>query len=177
MGIFFISVPQLRRSDMDYRCGFGYDIHRLEPGDGLMLGGVKIPCTLSTVAHSDGDCLLHSLANAIFSSIGLDDIGTYFSNSSEDTLGMNSKTIVAKAMEKLKESGYKLSNAVVDINLEKPHISAYRDEIKKALSSLLGLPLERIAVHANTGEGLGSVGSGSAIVVYSMVCVVDSEVK
>ncbi|MFA6861007.1 MAG: 2-C-methyl-D-erythritol 2,4-cyclodiphosphate synthase [Bacilli bacterium] len=157
---------------MDIRVGYGYDIHRLEKGEYLLLAGEKIPSPYKTVAHSDGDILLHALSQSLLSAVGLEDIGTYFPDSKESTLGLDSKNILAFALGKVKEAGYQISNTVIDIVLEKPKLLPYKSTIKKAVSHLLNLDESRIAVHANTSEKVGPVGKEEAITVTVTTLVI-----
>jgi 2-C-methyl-D-erythritol 2,4-cyclodiphosphate synthase len=156
---------------MDIRTGFGYDIHRLREGDHLLLGSVRVPASITEEAHSDGDIVLHALSQAILASLGLEDIGTYFPDSSKATEGMDSTKILAFALSKMKEQGYALGNVSVTILLEKPKLFPDKPRIRKALAALLGIGEDRIAVHANTGEKVGPVGEGKAIVVYAEVLI------
>ena len=172
MAISFTSVLQQRRNNMDVRVGFGYDVHRFaKVGKPFLLAGVVIDGK-EVVAHSDGDVLLHSLSNAVLSSIGLDDIGNYFPDNSQSTADIDSKDILLYSLSKLNENGYLLSNIVIDIHLERPKLKDYKEKIKEAVSLLTGLDEGRIAIHANTGEKLGPVGNEECVIVYSQVCVI-----
>lgn len=168
----FTSKREQRKSNMDIRTGFGYDIHRLLPAEGkrpLLLAGVRIDGQYAIDAHSDGDIVLHALSNAILSGLGLADIGYYFPDSKEATRDMSSERILSFALSQMQEMGYQLSNVVVDIVLEEPKIKPYRDEIRQSLARLLTLDVSRIGLSANTGEKIGVVGRSEGIVVYSIV--------
>lgn len=158
---------------MDIRTGLGYDIHRLTDKEGkpLPLAGIRID-GVRVIAHSDGDCLYHSLSNAILSSLGLEDIGTYFPDYEKETADMNSEEILRFAFNKMEEMDFTLSNVVVTIILEKPKLKSYKSLIKAKLSKLLKIEEDHIAVHANTKEGLDAVGKGEAITVLSQVCII-----
>lgn len=162
--------------NFDIRTGFGYDIHRLVnvPGN-ILLSTVKIPSNKTVDAHSDGDVLLHSLSNALYSSIGKNDIGYYFPDNIEKTKNMNSVMILESALNSIRELHYKIQNVTIDIHLEKPKLMNYREEIRTALSQLLAISKDRVAVHFNTGEGLAEVGQERAIIVYSQVCILKDE--
>lgn len=158
---------------MDIRTGFGYDIHRLEECENgfFLLAQVKINGNHRIVSHSDGDVLLHSLSNAILSALGMEDIGNYFPDTSEKTKDMCSTDILGFALSEMKKQGFHLVNVVTDVVLEKPKLKPYRQEIKKKLSELLELDSERIALHANTNEGVDAVGTEKAVIVYSQVLI------
>lgn len=157
---------------MDIRTGFGYDIHTLKEGDHILLGGVRIPSSYQTVAHSDGDLVYHALAQAIFSSLGLEDIGTYFPDTSASTSGMDSSLLVKRALTEMKERNYSLSNVVIDIVTEVPKLKPYKESIKESVSKLLDLDKNRIAVHANTSEKVGPVGEKRAIECYCQLLII-----
>lgn len=158
---------------MDIRTGFGYDIHRLtkEEGSSFLLAGVRIEGGYKIVAHSDGDILLHALSNAILTSLGEDDIGCAFPDNLKETEGLDSKKILAFALDEMEKKGYKLSNISVSILLEEPKLKPYRKKIKESLASLTGLTIDRIGLAANTGEGIGVIGTKQAIAVYANVLI------
>lgn len=157
---------------MDIRTGFGYDIHRFdENGKRFVLAGIELPGK-KIKAHSDGDCLYHSLANSILSALGLEDIGTYFSDTSEDTQGMNSEDILSFALAQMEKREYTISNIVIDVVLQSVKLKNYKEQIKSRLSEVMNLSADRIAIHANTKEGLDAVGHDEAVEVYSTVCLI-----
>jgi 2-C-methyl-D-erythritol 2,4-cyclodiphosphate synthase len=171
MGIFSSSVQPQRKNKMDIRTGFGYDIHQLEEIEDsyILLSQVKVKGNLHIVSHSDGDIVLHSLSNAILSALGKEDIGYYFPDNSEKTLNMSSFGILSYAMQEMNKMGYRISNVVVDILLQKPKILPYREQIKENLSDFLHLDISTIGLSCNTGEHVDAVGNSKAIVVYSQV--------
>lgn len=172
MEISFTSALPLRKSDMKIKIGYGYDIHRLEKGDSsLLLAGVKVSSPYQVIAHSDGDALYHSLANALLSIVGAGDIGTYFPDNSEKTKDMDSREIVLFAKEECEKRGYEIISICVDIILEAVRLSPYREKIQNSLSSLFSLEKEDVNVAFNTKEGLGAVGQNEAIEVTSLVTV------
>lgn len=157
---------------MDIRTGFGYDIHTLKEGKSITLGGISIPCDYQIVAHSDGDLVYHALAQAIFSSLGLEDIGTYFPDTSDKTLAMDSSLLVKEALRRMNEEGFTLSNVVIAIVTEVPKLKPYKSSIKKSIATLLSLDESRIAIHANTSEKVGPVGKKEAIECYCQLLIV-----
>ncbi|MFA6829182.1 MAG: 2-C-methyl-D-erythritol 2,4-cyclodiphosphate synthase [Bacilli bacterium] len=157
---------------MELRTGFGYDIHRLKEGKSILLGGVEIPAEVMTEAHSDGDLVYHSIAQAIFSALGLEDIGTYFPDNSKTTENMDSSLIVLKALEEMKKKQFDINNIVIDIVAQTPRLSNYKQLIKESISEILSLPVDKIAVHANTGERVGPVGRKEAIECYCQLLLI-----
>ena len=151
---------------MSFLTGFGYDIHRLTDGDHLLLAGVRIPATKQIVAHSDGDLVYHALAQAIFSALGLDDIGTYFPDNKEETHNLSSSIILSKALEEMNKRHYVINNLVIAIVLEEPKLKSFKAKIKKKLSEELNIAIDKIAIHANTSESVGPIGEKKAIACF-----------
>ncbi len=157
---------------MDIRTGFGYDIHRFEEnGKRFVLAGIEIPGR-KIKAHSDGDCLYHSLSNAILSALGLEDIGTYFPDNQNDTEDISSEDILSFSLAQMVQKGFEISNVVIDVQLQNIKLKDYKEEMKTRLSEVIGIDTSRIAIHANTNEKLDAVGEDKAVVVYSNVCLV-----
>lgn len=156
----------------DFRVGFGYDIHRLIDGDHLLLATVSIPHDKKIDAHSDGDIVLHSLSQAILSSLGKEDIGTYFPDNLEETKNLSSTKILSFSLNLLKEEGYRINNVVIDIILERPKLKDYKKQIKDKLSLFLNIPSSSIAVNANTHEKVDSLGKNEAVVVYTNLSII-----
>lgn len=158
---------------MMFLTGFGYDIHRLEAGASLKLAGIEIPAEYKIVAHSDGDIVYHALAQAIFSALGEDDIGTFFPDNKDETLSLNSKVILNKALEEMKKRNLVLNNVVIAIVLEKPKLKEYKHQIKKKLADELDLEERFIAIHANTSERVGPIGESQAIACFCNLSLKD----
>lgn len=156
----------------DIRTGFGYDIHRLVEGPYLLLGRVRVPADKMIDAHSDGDIVLHALAQSIFSALGLEDIGTHFPDTKKETEGIDSILLVRKALKEMDERGFVLSNVVVAIQLQRPKLADFKASIKDNLAHILALEKERIAIHANTGEGVGPIGEGKAVACYCVTTLI-----
>lgn len=150
--------------------GFGYDLHRLAKGESLILGGIKIESEIGTVAHSDGDVLIHSIADAILGALGEQDIGEHFPDTDMANKNLDSSVIFEKCNELLKKHGKKLVNIDATIVLEKPKLSPYKKRIREKVAELLNMSAERVNIKATTNEKLDSIGRGEAIVVYS-VCL------
>ncbi|MGB9808333.1 MAG: 2-C-methyl-D-erythritol 4-phosphate cytidylyltransferase [Thermosulfidibacteraceae bacterium] len=152
----------------DIRSGFGYDIHRLTDGDGITLGGIKIPCEYSLVGHSDGDVVLHALVDAILGSLSMGDIGAWFPPEDMTYRGMDSSIFLKRVWERVREE-WELLNADITIILERPRLSAFKDSIRKRVAEILGVDFNRISVKAKTKEGLDSVGALKAVEAYALV--------
>lgn len=137
---------------MSIRIGLGYDLHRLEEGDYFLLAGVKIVSSLKIIAHSDGDIVYHSLADALYSSIGEKDIGEHFSDKDESTLGMDSSLIVKDAYYRVKSEGYSISNVNIIIILEEPKLTPYKEKIKENVADILQVSKKDISISAKSRE-------------------------
>lgn len=145
------------------KIGYGRDIHAYsDKGRDLILGGVKIPFDKKVIAHSDGDVLFHAVAEALLGSLGLGDLGTYFPENKECE-NMDSRKIVEKAMEFMKEKGFHLVNVDISIILEKPKLKPYINEIKDNVKSILNLDADCVAIKAQTNEKIDGIGNLQAI--------------
>ena len=156
---------------MDHRFGRGIDYHLYKPGSGFFLGGVQIDSNYEIVSHSDGDVLLHALADSIFGAIGLRDIGFYFPDSDPLNKNLDSKIILNKALELLKNQNVKLNQIDITIVCGVPKISPYVDAIKESLSILCNVASENISIKSTTTEGLGGIGHDKGIAVFALVSV------
>jgi 2-C-methyl-D-erythritol 2,4-cyclodiphosphate synthase len=148
--------------------GFGYDLHRLVEGESLILGGVNIESSIGTLAHSDGDVLLHAIIDAILGSIGEGDIGEHFPDTDIKNKNIDSKIMLSYTLNLLKAKGYELVNVDNTIVLEKPKLSPIKEEIRSSVAQLLGLPNNRVNIKATTNEKQDSMGKSESIVVYSI---------
>lgn len=138
--------------------GLGFDVHKLEEGQELVLGGVTIPSTIGTIAHSDGDVVLHSLVDAILGALALGDIGEHFPDTDPKWKGAESGQFVEHAVNLMKQEGYTLVNVDATIVLQTPKILPYKDAMRERIAQLCGLPVKRVSVKATTSEHLGYAG-------------------
>lgn len=148
------------------RVGFGVDTHAFGKGGFVTLGGKKIECDKSLIAHSDGDVLVHAVMDSLLSAAGLRDIGCYFPDTDEKFRGADSLEMLKEVVNIIKNAGYAPLNISASIQAEKPKLKNHIPEIKNNLSRVLGIPTENIAVAAGTCEGLGFVGEGLGITAY-----------
>ncbi len=147
---------------MPFRIGLGSDLHRLERGGGIRLGGLDIPCPLSCVAVSDGDVLLHALMDAWLGALGLGDIGDHFPESSVKP-GTDSRLLLKRALSLPEGGGVRIVNVDCIVDLERPKLAGWKKRIAENVAALLGLSPSRVNIKAKTAEGLGPVGAGQAI--------------
>lgn len=155
-----------------YRIGFSVDIHQLSEGNGIYVGGIYIPCNKKSVAHSDGDCLLHAIAESILGALALGDLGKFFPPSDESIKGIASSKIVEFAVSKMIEQNYKINNIDCSIVLESPKLAKYMDEIKTNITKLLFTDITNVSIKAGTNEKIGELGQGKAIQCFSTVMLV-----
>lgn len=149
------------------RIGFGYDVHRLEEGHDLILGGVQVPSEKGTVAHSDGDVLIHAICDAILGAAGLGDIGHHFPDTDPANKNLDSKKILQHALKLIHDAGYRVVNIDTTICLQKPRLAPYIDEMKQHLHRII--QTDAVSIKATTTEKMGFVGEGRGISAYAAV--------
>ena len=154
---------------MDYRIGSSKDIHILVPNRKLILGGVTIPYELGEKAHSDGDVLLHALAESILGALALGDLGTHFPDNDPQYENIDSSIIVNKVVSMMKERNYIVNNVDIFVSLEKPKLKEYIPVIRNNVAKLLETDINNVSIKAGTNEGVGPVGEGKAIEAYSVI--------
>jgi 2-C-methyl-D-erythritol 2,4-cyclodiphosphate synthase len=156
------------------KIGLGYDLHALEKGKPLILGGVVIPFDKGEKGHSDGDVLLHAITDALLGAAGLSDIGELFPPSQEQWKGADSSLLLQKAWKLVTDNGWTLDNIDCVIAIEKPKILPYRKEIISRIAEILQCRDDQIFVKAKTGEKLGEIGREEAVCVWA-VCLLSKE--
>lgn len=158
------------------RIGLGYDLHRLVEGRPLMLGGVHIPFEKGEAGHSDGDVLLHALADALLGAAALGDIGELFPPDDPQWKNADSRMLLRTVWLKVTQAGWQLENADCVIAIQKPKILPHRDAIRRSIADILGVSADRIFVKAKTGEGVGVIGSGTAAAVWC-TCLISRPIQ
>jgi 2-C-methyl-D-erythritol 2,4-cyclodiphosphate synthase len=139
----------------NFRIGYGEDAHRLEAGRLLVIAGITVPDSpVGAIAHSDGDVVLHTLSDALLSSLALGDIGKFFPDTAAEYKDMDSSIILQAALEKVQSLGWEIVNLAVVVTLDKPKLGALRDEMAANLSKLLKLAPENVGIGFKTSEGL-----------------------
>ena len=154
------------------RIGHGYDAHRFEDGKKMIIGGTEFDCPYGLKAHSDGDVLIHALADAILGAAGLRDIGYYFPDTSDDTLDMDSRIILKAALSKAEEKGLRFSYADCTVVAQKPKMAPHIESIRDCLSETMGVSRDRINVKATTEEKLGFTGREEVMACHA-VCLLE----
>lgn len=156
---------------LDIRSGNGFDVHRLEIGEGLWICGIFIPCALNAIGHSDADVALHALTDALLGAACAGDIGTHFPPTDSQWHRASSHIFLDFAHAKIKEAGGRINHVDLTILAEHPKISPYRAEMTKKLSELLGLDTRRINIKATTTEKLGFIGRSEGIAAFATATV------
>lgn len=167
--IFAYNITIFRRFarwDNYMRIGIGSDIHRLQPGGGIKIGGILIPCEFGCVAVSDGDVLLHALVDALLGATGAGDIGERYPES-RVVPGEDSSRYVREVLAEL--GGARVENVDCIVHLERPKLSPWKDAIRRSVAGLLGIEPGRVGVKAKTAEGLDAVGRGEAVAAQVVV--------
>jgi 2-C-methyl-D-erythritol 2,4-cyclodiphosphate synthase len=152
-----------------FRIGFGSDTHRLVENRPLILGGVAIDSDLGADGHSDADALTHAITDAILGALALGDIGTHFPNSDERWANAESFVFLRYAVGLMKQRGYSLGNVDATIELEKPKLRDYIEQIVEGLSQVLEAETNCISIKAKTGEGVDAVGERRAVRATAVV--------
>jgi 2-C-methyl-D-erythritol 2,4-cyclodiphosphate synthase len=156
---------------MSFRIGNGIDFHQLEEGREFWLGGVKIPFNKGAIGHSDADVLLHAICDALLGALNLGDIGIHFPNTDAAYKNIDSKILLQKTFELVKNKNYHIVNIDSTICLQEPKISAYTNEMRKIIASILEISVDHISIKATTTEQMGFVGRGEGIVAYASALV------
>jgi len=154
------------------KVGIGFDVHRLVKGKKLYLGGVKIPCKLGTLGHSDGDPVLHAIIDAMLGACKMGDIGEKFSDKSKKFKNISSSKLVRKVTNDLKNKDYIINNIDINIITQTPKLKKFKEKIANNISNLCEVSLENINIKAKTTEKLGVIGQGKAIAAEVILSVI-----
>lgn len=154
------------------KIGNSIDIHRLEKGAPLYIGGVLIPSDIGSVSFSDGDALLHCICESLIGAMGLGDLGEHFSDKNEKYHNIRSTYFVEEVKKMLKENGYKIVNIDVMIVIEKPKLSTFKNVIKESISNLFEIDINQINIKAGTNEKIGSIGNSESYLCWA-TCLIE----
>lgn len=159
----------------EFRCGIGYDLHRLEEGRKLILGGVEIPFEKGLAGHSDADIVMHALTDALLGAAGLGDIGELFPPSDPQWKDCASEVFLKHASELVESYGYRIINVDVVVILERPKLLPHRQPIRENIARILGVGPDRVGIKAKTSEKVGPAGRGEAAEAHAVACLVRDE--
>lgn len=156
---------------MNYRIGFGYDVHQLKEGEELILGGVKLDHSKGTVGHSDADALVHAICDALLGAANLGDIGQHFPDNSADYKNINSLILLKKVIELLNEKGYTVGNIDSTVCIESPKLAPHIEEMATTLSHAIGCNKDDVSIKATTNERMGFVGREDGVAAYAVALI------
>jgi 2-C-methyl-D-erythritol 2,4-cyclodiphosphate synthase len=153
------------------RSGIAYDLHRLETGRPLMLGGIEVPFDKGPMGHSDGDVLAHAICDALLGAAGLDDIGTHFPDTDPQWKGASSLRFLEHTRKLLDEQKLRITHIDAVVVTEKPKLAPHFPAMREALARALGVRAGQINLKAKTNEGVDAVGRGEAIAAHAIATV------
>lgn len=148
---------------MTYRVGNGLDAHRLVPGRPLVLGGVTVPYERGLEGHSDGDCVLHALCDALLGAAGEGDMGRHFPSADARWKGASSLLFLDEVARILARGGWTIENADVTVVAQAPPLAAHAEAMRAAIARSLSAPVDAVSVKAKSTDGLGAFGRGEGI--------------
>ncbi|AEI50818.1 2-C-methyl-D-erythritol 2,4-cyclodiphosphate synthase [Runella slithyformis] len=156
---------------MKFRVGSGYDVHSLEEGRDFWLGGIKIPHTHGAKGHSDADVVCHVICDALLGAANMRNIGYHFSDKDPQWKGVDSKLLLAKVMEMIREAGYEVGNLDATVVLQEPKLNPHIPAMKECLSGVMNVPAEDISIKATTSEWMGFVGRKEGIAAHCVALI------
>ena len=156
---------------MNIRVGQGVDVHQLQEGYDLWLGGIKIPHTKGAVGHSDADVLIHAICDAILGAANLRDIGFHFPDTSAEFKGIDSKILLRRVTDLLHEKGWKVGNVDATLVLEEPKIKSFIEKMQETLAPLMNIEPDAVSIKATTNETMGYVGRQEGVLAYATVLI------
>jgi len=151
------------------RIGIGHDTHRLAPGGPLVLGGIQIPHDHHAVGHSDADVLLHAITDALLGAAAMGDIGEMFPDTADENRGRDSADMLRRAAGRVTQAGYAIVNLDCIVFAQQPKLTPHKDSIQQRIASILQTDTGQVNVKAKTGERVGPVGAGEAIMAQCVV--------
>ncbi|MEB3766308.1 2-C-methyl-D-erythritol 2,4-cyclodiphosphate synthase [Acinetobacter sp. MD2] len=154
------------------RIGQGMDVHAFETGDFVTLAGVRIPHTHGLKAHSDGDVVLHALADALLGAVALGDIGQHFPDTDPEFKGADSKKLLQHVYQLIQAKGYQLNNADITVACERPKLAPHNLVMRQSIADALQVELDQISMKATTTEKLGFTGRQEGILATATVLLV-----
>lgn len=161
--------------NLNFRTGFGFDVHKFSAGRKLILGGIEIPHEEGLEGHSDADVLLHAICDAMLGALALGDIGIHFPNTDAKWKDADSSILLSKVNQMINSKGYQVSNLDCVLALESPKISPFVMKIRNNIASILQTSVDQISIKATTTETLGFVGRKEGVVSMATVLLVKKD--
>jgi len=162
---------------LQFRTGFGFDVHAFVEGRKLIIGGVEIPFDKGLEGHSDADVLLHAICDSMLGALALGDIGIHFPNTDKRWKDADSALLLKHVNELINSKGYELGNLDCVLAIEKPKISPYVSQIRKRISEIIDTDIEQISIKATTTEKLGFVGRTEGVVSFATVLLAKKDLN
>ncbi len=156
---------------MDYRIGFGYDVHRLEEGFPLTLGGIQIEHNKGAKGHSDADVLIHAICDALLGAANLRDLGYHFPDNDPQFKDIDSKKLLIRVMKLLDDNGWELGNIDTTVVLQKPRLTNYIESMKTKIAETIGGSPSQVSIKATTTEKMGFTGEEEGIAAYAVALI------
>jgi 2-C-methyl-D-erythritol 2,4-cyclodiphosphate synthase len=153
---------------VSYRVGQGFDAHRLVPGRLLRLGGIEVPCELGLEGHSDGDCVLHAVCDALLGAAGEGDMGVHFPSTDSKWKGASSRVFVEETARIVGARGYAVENLDVTVVAQAPVLAPHLPLMRESVAALLGLSADRVSVKAKSTDRLGTIGREEGIAALAV---------
>ncbi len=153
------------------RVGIGYDLHRLEPGRPLILGGIEVPFDKGLAGHSDGDALAHAITDALLGAAALGNIGQHFPDTDPAYKDADSIELLQRAVGLVRDQGYRVGNIDANIIAQQPKLNPHLDAMRERLADAMGITIDRISVKAKTNELVGPEGRGEAMSTQAVVLI------
>ena len=160
---------------VSFKIGHGYDVHRLVEGRALILGGVEISYHLGLLGHSDADCLLHAVMDAVLGALGMGDIGRHFPDTDPAYKGADSRALARAVCAMMQENHYKIGNIDATVIAQKPKLALYITDMRNIVAEVFSCEPEDVNIKATTEEGLGFTGRGEAIAAHAVCLLVRCE--
>ncbi len=151
------------------RIGQGFDVHRLVEGRVLWLGGVEVDYERGLEGHSDGDVLLHAVADAILGALGEGDLGSHFPSSDSRWRGVASREILAEVVRRMADQSMEIEHLDATVIAEAPRLAPYQEKMRAVLSDVLGLQDTTLNLKITSTDGLGAIGAGEGIAAMAVV--------
>jgi len=156
---------------MNYRIGFGYDVHAMREGEPFIIGGIQVPHHQGTFGHSDADVLIHAICDALLGAVSMGDIGQLFPDNDQQYKGIDSKILLKEVVKRLTEENYKIGNIDSTVCLQKPKLKPHIPQMREVLAKVMNISINQLSIKATTTELLGFVGREEGVAVHAVALV------
>ncbi|MEQ9442114.1 MAG: 2-C-methyl-D-erythritol 2,4-cyclodiphosphate synthase [Cyclobacteriaceae bacterium] len=159
---------------MNFRIGYGYDVHQLEEGREFWLGGIRLEHTHGAKGHSDADVLIHAICDALLGAANLRDIGYHFPDNDPKYKGIDSKVLLKEVMQLLRKEGYELGNIDATVCLEIPKVNPHIPAMKATMAQVMQVDESALSIKATTSEQMGFVGRKEGVATHAVALITRS---